>query len=193
MKTTKKENAINFLMTKKNALKEVFESMTMIHYYLDDDTPVVAIFFKSFKPYYHVKFKNDDDVLLFITKQKQQESDRVIQSNLWLKNKEKENEQIQTGSILYSSWGYEQTNIDFYEVIERKNRTILMQEIGQKRTFAIINGSAYNDRGSCVPDNTHKKGEPFKKLISKRGYINLASYKGCYLYDGIPKSWSSYA
>ena len=40
---------------------------------------------------------------------------------------------LQIGSILYASWGYDQTNIDFYEVTKLIGRTTLeLRELGQE-------------------------------------------------------------
>ena len=44
------------------------------------------------------------------------------------------------GKIFYSSWGYEQTNVDFYKVIEvsKSGKTITLQKIGSQ--IVAING-----------------------------------------------------
>lgn len=40
----------------------------------------------------------------------------------------------QIGDILYDSWGYEQTNVDFYQVVERTDKTIKIREIAGEAT-----------------------------------------------------------
>jgi hypothetical protein len=40
-------------------------------------------------------------------------------------------EDIEIGDIFYSSWGYDQTNIDFYKVIKKTAKMIEIREIGQ--------------------------------------------------------------
>ena len=44
------------------------------------------------------------------------------------------------GKIFYSSWGYEQTNIDFYEVVEvsKSGKSLTLQQIGSK--IVEVNG-----------------------------------------------------
>lgn len=37
----------------------------------------------------------------------------------------------QIGEIFYDSWGYEQTNIDFYQIIGIKNKSVIFQKIAQ--------------------------------------------------------------
>lgn len=39
---------------------------------------------------------------------------------------------FKVGDILYDSWGYEQTNINFYQVVECGKRSVKVREIGQK-------------------------------------------------------------
>ncbi len=39
---------------------------------------------------------------------------------------------IQVGEIFYTSWGYDQTNIDFYEVVEIKGKMVVVREIASK-------------------------------------------------------------
>ena len=41
---------------------------------------------------------------------------------------------IQKGEIFVSSWGYDQTNIDFYEVVEIKGKMVVVREIAGKIT-----------------------------------------------------------
>lgn len=42
---------------------------------------------------------------------------------------------IQVGDVFYNSWGYEQTNIDFYQVVElRGTKQIVVREIRHKKT-----------------------------------------------------------
>ncbi|MGI7424103.1 hypothetical protein ACNF6U_10010, partial [Campylobacter coli] len=47
-----------------------------------------------------------------------------------INKKSKENEDgYKVGDFLYSSWGYEQTNIDFYQVIATTEKTIFLAEV----------------------------------------------------------------
>lgn len=41
-------------------------------------------------------------------------------------------ESLKPGVILYDTWGYDQTNVEFYVVKERKGSKVLIQEIGCK-------------------------------------------------------------
>lgn len=102
-------------------------------------------------------------------------------------NYAKQAETIQKGSILVSSWGYEQTNIDFYEVIERKGKTITLQPIGNE---LVESGDMV---GKVIADRTNKTGETFRKRIDKYASANLTSYSSARIWDGTPQRFSSYA
>jgi hypothetical protein len=41
------------------------------------------------------------------------------------------------GDVFFNSWGYEQTNIDFYQVVEAKGKSLVFRAIGQN----IVKGS----------------------------------------------------
>lgn len=43
-----------------------------------------------------------------------------------------ENIQIKEGSIFYSSWGYDQTNIDFYQVVKATAKTVWLRKLNAK-------------------------------------------------------------
>ena len=43
------------------------------------------------------------------------------------------NTSIKKGTIYYTSWGYDQTNVEFYQVVEYKGaKTLVLKEIQQK-------------------------------------------------------------
>jgi len=180
----KLENAIKHFCEKENATKEEHGRLTIITY----QERYLIIFKNSYKPLHHLHFRFGTGIEDFIKQVKNQEDKEVAAHNKYLNEKKEEKKLLVPGAILYSSWGYEQTNIDFYEILERKNDFVIIQEIGQVRDH-----DSMGDSGTCMPNKEIKIGEPFRKKITKNASINLESYKGCWLWDGKPKSWSSYA
>ena len=80
---------------------------------------------------------------------------------------------FQVGDLLYSSWGWEQTNIDFYKVIEVKNKTLTIVRIGEN----VVEGSQgfMSERVTPAPD--HVCGEPIKKQVGvKINYSGVIDY-----------------
>jgi hypothetical protein len=53
-----------------------------------------------------------------------------------LERKQKAKELFQmpykVGDILHHSWGYDQTNCDFYQVVEAKKASVILKKIGAK-------------------------------------------------------------
>lgn len=89
------------------------------------------------------------------------------------------------GDILYSSWGYEQTNVDFYQVIEVKGKSVILHEIAGE----MISQSA-GDQGRVKPlkDQFTDKAT-FLKQVRQTAFngqisyhITLTSYANLYLY-----------
>ncbi len=95
------------------------------------------------------------------------------------------------GDIFVCSWGYEQTNIDFYKLIDLQKNFGTFVEIGQN----IVDGSMMEHGMACdvVPDPDVVISEPFKKQILSGETIHLASYKYCLKHDGKPEHKSWYA
>jgi len=70
------------------------------------------------------------------------------------------------GTILYSSWGYDQTNIDFYVVRKVGNTFFEVEELSQKMTRAAGDMSEYVMPGE--PNGNFYKGY-YKQTKSKYG------------------------
>lgn len=78
---------------------------------------------------------------------------------------------VEIGDILYDSWGYEQTNIDFYQVVAKTKGTITIREIAgyltDESTGNSMAGYKRAKKGAFV-------GEPIVKRSfgTKCGYLN---------------------
>ena len=100
------------------------------------------------------------------------------------------------GQIFYDSWGYEQTNIDFYQVVEVKPKSVKLQRIKgevipeagfQSMSAKIRPLKNQFEQGSqpflkpvCVLVKQHGAIEYF--LRSKHGWMSIYDKgdKGCY-------------
>lgn len=93
-------------------------------------------------------------------------------------------ESLKPGSILYDTWGYEQTNVEFYTVLARSGSTVMIQELGH----VTVEGSEGRDCCKVMP------GEPYGPVLKKivRGYsVKICESISLRLWDGSPlyKSW----
>lgn len=99
---------------------------------------------------------------------------------------------MKANDILYSAWGYEQTNVNYYKVIKATKKTVLLQGIGS-------NYSRADDFmcGTATPDPEELRGKPFRRKIGRtwRGELCVAidNYENAYPWDGKPVRYSSYA
>jgi hypothetical protein len=97
---------------------------------------------------------------------------------------------VNVGDIFVSSWGYDQTNIDFYKVLNVKNKSAILVEIGQTRNYTG------HMQGICIPDHTVVG----KKLLTKRIQVvgnkpcfKLTSYASAFLWDGKNEHFTEWA
>lgn len=97
---------------------------------------------------------------------------------------------VKVGDIFVSSWGYDQTNIDFYKVLNVKNKTAILAEIGQKREYTG------HMNGRCVP-NPDVVGQKTltKRIMSMQGLpcFKITSYASAYPWSGSPCGFSEWA
>lgn len=96
---------------------------------------------------------------------------------------------VKVGTIFYTSWGYEQTNVNFYEVIELVGKcTLVLQELEQIRT-----PDGYGLSGNTNPVPSSYIGNPFRKRINSDGFIKISSCQLGMIWDGRTLSYSQYA
>lgn len=142
----------------------------------------IAFVGKQSKPFWHHRFRSDEE--------RQRTIDETATSRLrTLQEKqrrvdEKKNFQhgLKKGDILASSWGYDQTNVDFYEVTEVVGKSVIIREIASK------DASPHGDRVVAVPG--HFIGSPMRKMPQGSGgslYVKITSFANAYLWDGKPK------
>ena len=94
---------------------------------------------KQSRPTWHYKFRTEEEM-----KKKIFESISRIMS--WEEKKaerkverKKDVSEVKVGDIFYRAWGYDQTNINFYQVIETKGQSFTIREICAK----TVEGSTY--------------------------------------------------
>ena len=93
------------------------------------------------------------------------------------------------GDIIVNSWGYGQTNIEFYKVMKVGNKTIEIKEISQK----VVEGSEGNDCCNVLPGEIFlENGESYTLRVKAEGKLsNPENFYYMHKWDGRPqfKSW----
>jgi hypothetical protein len=103
---------------------------------------------------------------------------------------------FKVGQVIYNSWGYDQTNINFYQVIESKEKSIILREIAS----SYVAGSEGFMSARVKPVENAFIGEPIlKKVVVSVGYNGNVSYyikakHGCFCEyaaneEGVYSSW----
>jgi tRNA(Ile2) C34 agmatinyltransferase TiaS len=96
------------------------------------------------------------------------------------------------GDILYTSWGYEQTNVEWFQVLEVKpsGKTVVIREICGENVEDVgwMCGYAMPLKGRFVKDS-----EPVTKRVRKGDAVTIDKVRDAYKWDGGRKYWSSYA
>lgn len=98
---------------------------------------------------------------------------------------------VKVGDIFHSSWGYDQTNNDFYQVVAVQGRYAIVRAVGQ----SVVESTSHDsDRRLAVKDSFLEDSKPMKKLIQFSGdapRIRIASYSSAGLWDGgaVHNSW----
>ena len=110
---------------------------------------------------------------------------------------------IKVGDIFEMSWGYEQTNVNFFRVKELRGKTqVIIQEIKlAEKEFENISGMSrnikYNLNDWSIIEKSYEIKDNEKGLIKKvlgtreRPYIRMNSYANANLYKGekVYESW----
>lgn len=108
----------------------------------------------------------------------------------------KAGEICKTGDIVCSTWGYEQTNVNFYQVVKVSGQMATLQAIGSAKAESEWSN---NDSWYVVAAPSVRLAEPFKRKIKVYGNLNnlsygfsINSYSYASLWNGKPVLQTSY-
>ena len=145
------------------------------------------------RPFAHYIFSNPAQRNNFEVKIKSNEKERH-DSKIKRRTAKKEwKNTFKVGDILYTSWGYDQTNIEFWQVVEVSGRATTVREIAQDKTQEGFMS------GNTIPVKNNFIGKPLRKLAQPSGgrdgggYLKISSCQHAWAWDGKSKYWSSYA
>jgi len=136
------------------------------------------------KPDFHYRFANEEKRSNAVAKYFQR-----IEANAQYKQEHKKRQKelqsefinkIKVGSIFSTCWGYDQTNIEWYQVTQIKGYTVRLRQIAAK----IENSETKPMKGMFI-------GEELKRLIRSTG-IRIDNVVTAHLSDGKSKYHSSY-
>jgi hypothetical protein len=102
------------------------------------------------------------------------------------------------GDILESSWGYDQTNVDFYEVVRVTKKSVELRELAKTTTeTGFMSGSTVPVPGKYTGETFLRRvGAPYRNedFADKSKYsVSVTSCAHASLWDGKPANCSWYA
>lgn len=143
-----------------------------------NDQPVAIVFGgKRAKPDFYFRFpsveRREEKINEWIENQKSRAADAKVR-----RAEKNVGHSLKVGDVLSSSWGYDQTNVDFYQVVEVPSKCfVIVRE---------ISGYSVSDNGPSVrvkPSKDAFKSEPKRYKSSKSNTISVASYASAYQTD----------
>ena len=141
----------------------------------------LAFWGKQNKPLWHYHFRSQDQLDKQIQETIQSRKSHVDTMQERRQKRLEYKHNLKEGDILYSSWGYDQTNIDFYQVIEVGEKSVKIRGIGSK----IVDSSPGSDMVAAVPGSFH--GPTMTKMVGQGDVVRISSYASAYPWDGKPK------
>jgi uracil-DNA glycosylase len=140
---------------------------------------------KSNKPLWHYAFATQSNRI--------EEIRKTIEIRKQYIDRKKEQQQersdfvhgLKPGDIMVCSWGYDQTNIDFYQIVEVRGKNVVIREIASK-----IVGHEGAPQEEVMPVPNHFVGEPMVKRpggSSGRPSVKVHSFASAHLWDGKPE------
>ena len=95
---------------------------------------------------------------------------------------------LQEGHILCSMWGYEQSNVNFYQVTRLIGRnTVELRELCQ-----VIQGGEHWATGKAMPSDEFKGDSFTRRVHGGSQSVRVNSYRSATLWDGKALAWTAY-
>lgn len=140
---------------------------------------------KSSKPLWNYAFLNEDDRSRKIESTIGERKARQMLMQQKAEARRSFAHPFRVGDILSSSWGYDQTNVDFYEVVETTEREVTLREIGKRGAGGPDEWSDY-----VVPLPGVYVGDPLRRRPTTDS-VKIETYKYATKWDGKPERVTS--
>lgn len=104
-------------------------------------------------------------------------------------------QQVMIGDVFAAQWGYEQTNVDFYQVVKKSTKTVTVAPIKsagvdtgwcQREVVPIVDAFTANEHVGMAGKRCTMQG------FGSRPAIKICDYANAYLWDGSPMHETSW-
>lgn len=142
----------------------------------------IAFAGKQSKPLWHYAFRNEADRDRSIKETIASRKSVLEDKNRKLQERREFKHEFNVGDILDSSWGYDQTNVSWYEVVDiLGSQMVAIREINGK----VVRREHGADYVEPVPGSYH--GPVLRKRVSPGHGVRINSYSWASKWDGKPK------
>ena len=155
--------------------------------YTNEDGNFIGVAFqgRSKKALWHYRFNSESRL--------EQRIDAAVDSRRQtLERKEQEKRErrefkhsLSEGDFLYTSWGYDQTNVNFYQVTKVIGKMVEIREVAKK----VVKSSPPQDY--VEPVKNRFIGPKMKKKVGMGDSVKIKSYAHASKWDGRPKYQTS--
>jgi len=191
LKLTQEQAIESFIRMHEGATMEESGTLKIITYISRRNMPCMAIFHgKSAKMDVNYAYRTTTDRDEAIERYKQADKKRTDYKERMKAERREFKHSLQKGSILVSSWGYEQTNVNYYEVTHViSDRTVEIREIHK----SIDQKGPMSGHAVPCPGEFKDDFEPKRCLVSYGNSVKVNDYRSAHVWDGTPNYVSWYA
>ena len=147
------------------------------------------------KPAFHYRFRSEKrrdeyvkDFFENIERKKEQKAKKNEERKSYIHD-------CKVGDIFSSSWGYDQTNCDFVQVVSVTDKSVRVREIAQNaEQTGYLSGYTKPIKDAFVKESRlTPNGKPVTKKVSINNCFCFESFRYFFKYDGVALYWSAYA
>lgn len=136
-----------------------------------DGRAAIAFQGKAQKPAFHYTYRSAERCSQHVAAWIEQVRERAAERAKARESRKAERHTLQVGDILVSSWGYEQTNIDYYEVTALIGQCMVeLREIAQMREDTAFM------QGKCCPKPGEYVGEPIRRRAGASNSVAIEKH-----------------
>jgi hypothetical protein len=136
---------------------------------------------KANKPLWHYSFRNQQQLEKQIQDTVESRKSHIDTIEKSRQERREYRHNLKEGDILVSSWGYDQTNISYYQVIEVGERSVRIREVGGK----VVRSEQGADYVVAVPNSF--TGPIMTKIVRQGDSVSISSYASAHPWDGKPR------
>lgn len=168
----------------------------VVHLYVSKDGRPTALAYKGTarKPAFHIRFRTEEALLEYVRNWVERHIAHEQARQAELVAKRDETHTLTVGAVLVSSWGWEQTNVDFFEVVRVVSpKTVRLRQIAANLNEDDTPGGAMAGYKMPVP-GTFLADEPEIELRARGSRVHGIRRGGhtASLWDGKPQRCSWY-